>query len=70
MEIKKGEMIIWDTHNKLIETSGGVTCSCLQRSLTMVAHMQRTDGYIYQYKCVCGNVIGVQKIRPKVLTFM
>lgn len=70
MEIKKGDITIWDTHNKLKETSNGISCGCLRPSLKLNAHMQRTDGYIYYYQCACGNSIGVQKIKPKVLTFI
>ena len=59
MKIEKGNMIIEDTMDRLIETKDGITCGCKKPSLKMVYHIDGTDFYSYSYSCDCGNSIVV-----------
>ena len=57
MKIEKGNMIIEDTMDRLVETKDGITCGCGNPNLKMVFHMDGKDFYGYQYSCDCGNSI-------------
>lgn len=59
MTIEKGDMTVSDTNNNLIETKDGITCGCVNPSLTMTCHIDGVDFYSYQYSCKCGNSIAV-----------
>lgn len=65
MRIEKGNMIITDNNDNLIETKQGITCGCKNPSLTMRMHIDGTDFYSYQYFCSCGNAIEVFGKRNK-----
>lgn len=60
MKIEKGNMIIEDTMDRLIETKDGITCGCGKPSLKMVFHIDGTNFYSYQYSCDCGNSISME----------
>ena len=59
MVVFKGEAVIADTNNCLIENENGVTCGCGDPVLKLVMHLDSTDSYNSRYACKCGNSIEI-----------
>ena len=49
MKIEKGNMIIEDTMDRLVETKDGITCGCGKPKLKIVCHTDGKDFYGYSY---------------------
>lgn len=59
MKIEKGNAIVEDTMDKLVDMGKGFTCGCENPQLAMTMHIDGTDFYQYNYVCECGNQISL-----------
>ena len=59
MKIKKDNVTITDTMDRLVENDGKITCGCDNPELTGITFIDGDDFYSNTYQCDCGNIINV-----------